>query len=236
MSRCEEVIHLIDGYLDGEVSLSERQIVASHLSSCRQCRSAFDARQSMSRAVKSSFTKLTAPRTITLDPLPKQIPLWRRFGWIGGGLSVAITAVAGRVIYVNSAGTANFRSNLAATFDIENGNVSQCRTKATKPIEMKKWILSQGISYVPHGLATRDPKLKVTGATIDSVSGHRGVHLKYKYQGHPIEMFVTPGTSVSGNGSVDKIAIKSWNSWGLNYWAMGSHGMSELDWFANNIQ
>jgi len=236
MTNCSEILGMLDGYLDGELTVGERTAVAMHLASCSRCQLAMENRKALALAVKSSVTRLNAPSSITLvAPLRPGIAL-RWVGMISASLPIfaGITFLTSQ--WLGSREAAKFQNALIASYNVENGNVSSCDMKKSNPIEVKKWLQGQGITFIPHGLVTADPSLKLKDVTTESIEGHRGVHLKYKFDGRLAEVFATADpVAITGKPSGD-IHVKTWISCGITYFAMRLQDKGELDRFVSSIQ
>jgi predicted anti-sigma-YlaC factor YlaD len=59
MTDCKKIADMISGYLDGELTQGDRQLVEVHLEQCKQCRNAYDEMARLSEAVgKLSFGEM----------------------------------------------------------------------------------------------------------------------------------------------------------------------------------
>jgi Predicted transmembrane transcriptional regulator (anti-sigma factor) len=58
---CEEAIHLMDGYLDGELDPMTSQKVEQHLRGCRKCEQAYEAHTALAQAISRGAPYHKAP-------------------------------------------------------------------------------------------------------------------------------------------------------------------------------
>jgi mycothiol system anti-sigma-R factor len=58
---CEEAIHLMDGYLDGELDPMTSQKIEQHLRDCRKCEQAYEAHTALAHAVSRGAPYYKAP-------------------------------------------------------------------------------------------------------------------------------------------------------------------------------
>jgi mycothiol system anti-sigma-R factor len=59
--NCQEVIELVDGYLDGELGAVTNQAIERHLRDCAECQRAYEAHDSLVRTIGSTATYEKAP-------------------------------------------------------------------------------------------------------------------------------------------------------------------------------
>ena len=59
--NCEEVIKLMDGYLDGELDPVTSQKIEQHLRDCRKCEQAYEATRLLAHAISQAAPYYKAP-------------------------------------------------------------------------------------------------------------------------------------------------------------------------------
>src|SRR5260221_104465 len=59
--NCEEIAHLMDGYLDGELDALTSQTIEQHLRDCPQCEQAYEVETAMAHAISQAAPYYKAP-------------------------------------------------------------------------------------------------------------------------------------------------------------------------------
>jgi anti-sigma factor RsiW len=92
---CNEIIPLIDGYFDGELSATEKGVVQAHLSTCAECSERLSGISTLVDSLKS-MPKLELTRDITEAlPLPKaKVVALRPRVWAAVGVAAAVALLA----------------------------------------------------------------------------------------------------------------------------------------------
>ena len=93
--------HLLEGYLDGELSFERTLEVEAHLASCRGCDSEVQAWKDMRGALQRSNLYYRAPesleekirRLVPRENRRERIPWFHRWIWAGGGAAFATAAL-----------------------------------------------------------------------------------------------------------------------------------------------
>lgn len=61
MSSCAEVLQRLDDYIDGELSVSEMELVRSHLSCCAECAAAYRRELHLIGLVRARLGQVAVP-------------------------------------------------------------------------------------------------------------------------------------------------------------------------------
>jgi anti-sigma factor RsiW len=252
--QCEQANGLLDGYLDGELSAFDLQVVREHLEGCKSCNAILTDYEQMRKSIKNEGRThlppdLAARISEALDhtriieatshsPHPAGF-----FASIGSGLvasisrqAVSLAAVSLVSVFVTyGAMTTAHRSN-DIEHDILNAHLrsllldSPVQVVSTDQHTVRPWFAGK-VDFSP---AVRDLSAEgfpLVGGRLDYVNDRRVGALVYKHDKHVINVFTwaSPGNDqLPVLNTRSGYNIVSWTKQGVTYWAVSDLSTEEL--------
>ncbi len=246
---CDSVQAQLEIYSDGELSLSDRQELESHLEVCETC-SDINQRLLLLKGTLRNGLSSSSPvglkriirqnlRQLTDDNVREHLSLTRWLGILGGIASVAmllvwlvvLTPVVQTLALEKQAVAAHIRS-----LQVDHlSDITSSDQHAVKP-----WF-SGKLNFSPQILKFSPQAYPLTGGRLEYFNGKNVAAIVYKRRKHTINLFIWPAaktkttvrTSVHYHNGYNLLA---WNYKGMNYWLVSDLNLKELKLFSEMIK
>ncbi len=225
MANCRDIDPLVTPFVDGEAAPDDEAAVAAHLEACAGCRDRVRAEQAARRAVRSRAATLVerAPEALrsrcaaaSHAAVARPSPWRMRTGLsLAAVLVLAVAAVAayglvGRTSTVLAAQLTLDHLKCFSFFEASAGPGDPARLEA-RLHQAYGWRLS-----IPPDSA--DGRLKLVGARRCITADGGIAHILYRYEGHPISLFVLPSTErPAGRVALFGYRARVWSRGGATY-------------------
>lgn len=245
---CDEIGTKLEAYLDGELTLSDRRFVESHLEYCPGCGEILSQHKLLQECLQDSSLVMPVPRTLKksiqsqLKQLTDETPAagshW--FAWMSfsGGISALIAVVTWLFLTVNVVP----ESYLSVEEQILSAHVSSLMVdhltdiKSTDKHTVKPWFNGR-LNHSPTVRKIKDKDLRLIGGRLEYINNQSASAVVYKKRAHVINVFALRDDSQVESGFKEKSRysynIISWQSAGLQYWIVSDLNSKELNDFAH---
>ena len=246
---CQDIQHLMHGYLDGELDLVRNLEMEGHLQTCPACAQVlanyrslqgalqndafyFKAPNSLETRIRSSLGK-TQSRTRTL-----RIRAWATLGAIAASIVVifALGWMATREghsakdLLVREIVSSHVRSLMASHLT----DVPSSDQHTVKP-----WFKGQ-LDFSPPIKDLSKEEFVLAGGRVDYISDRPIAALVYERRKHVINLFIWPSTPDSATSpaalSRQGYHLIHWTEGGLTYWAVSDLNEKELEEFVQLVR
>lgn len=253
--QCERVRELLSPYLDGELSVEERQAVAAHLGECRSCSAQLDdfrrVGQTLAEAGREPAPKaLTArvrgnlARAAHAEPLPVSALIAKppRAGasWVRRGLLRQAAVIAAACV-LSAAVTWLATSTLGEQHRLEQDVLaahvrsllqdSPIQVASSDTHTVKPWFAGR-IDFSPEVKDLASEGFPLVGGRLDYVGGRRVGAVVYKRRLHIINVFMWPSASAGDAGprliTRNGYNLLTWSRGGVDYWAVSDLNGGDL--------
>ncbi|MFC4523173.1 anti-sigma factor family protein [Cupriavidus pinatubonensis] len=160
--------------------------------------------------------------------------------WAGGGLAgVAASALLfGALIFVrppppDALGQEILASHVRALMSQHPIDVVSTDQHTVKP-----WFNGR-LDYAPPVIDLQADGFPLAGGRVDYVDRRTVGVLIYRYQKHPIDLYIVPaknGETVAASYSTDGYAVARWHQHGMNFWAITDAEPAHLQAFVQALQ
>jgi anti-sigma factor RsiW len=242
--RCEEIVRVLDGYVDGELEAESHAHVRDHVDHCAACAVRLANRERLGRLVQSA-PYYPAPERLRSTIASTTV----RGSWSGYGMTWAAAAA---VLFLASAtGVSLLRDNVGRTehtdalaeqvvsdhvrsllvdhlFDVES----------TDQHTVKPWFLGK-LDYAPPVTDLAAAGFPLIGGRLEYIDERPVAALIYTRQRHTINLFVWPASDGSRDtrvASVRGFHVEHWNRDGMTYWAVSDLNAAELHEFRQALE
>lgn len=242
----EDVRHLMDASIDGELDLSTQIAVDSHLAGCEACRADYAQRKGLVERTRAGMERFAAPDELRAR-LRRRLPAtgaalpWKRLGswrwpWLAGGLSFASAALATSLalFLVLPAPEDTLAQELVAAH--VRSLMADHLTDVTSSDRhtVKPWFNGR-IDISPPVPELADYGFPLLGGRLDYVREHPVAALVYGRRQHTINLFVwaDPEARPEGPGLRERLGytLLHWNRPGFALWVVSDLNRDELDEF-----
>jgi anti-sigma factor RsiW len=259
----QEAIELLPAYLDQELDIADAIAMEHHLSACFECQHEYAEQSTVSAQLRRDAPYFKAPgnlaHRVTMS-LPRDgfssIGLkafhfdWLRAGagprawnlrWLGvGAVAASVLALAlswGMYLALPSAQerlTEELISSHVRSLQVEHLSDVASSDKHT----VKPWFNGK-LDFSPPVVDLASQAFPLAGGRLDYVNGRSVAVLVYRYQKHPINLYVWPSTDRdSPPQETDRqgFHLIGWTLGGMKYWAVSDLATSEMENFVGTLR
>jgi anti-sigma factor RsiW len=244
---CEQVLEILDAYVDGELDTVNRQEVEWHLSECAGCRRRMESRRALAAALQKKLPYYRMPEELREKVLAVRekggntVSAWRRSAMaLAACLAVALCAL-GLVVANGRGGESESHEQQVAAAVLEDhlrsleglGDSSQVAVSQGHLVDVvssdqravRPWLAAK----LPFEPSVRKPEgYELVGGRLDVVLRRPVAAMVYWQRNHLIDLFTWPaqkkGEKAEGFAAVDLgdgyRAVKWTDSNGMEYWAV----------------
>ena len=249
------VRHLIDAYLDGELSLERSLEVEAHLAQCALCRADHETRRAVSSAVKAGAPHFAAPDSLRKSvmagiaaaaPAPVVAPRRSRPMLRGLALAASLLVAVGLGASVTSWMLQPGESDLVAQ-EVESSYIRSLLVKdrlidvaSSDEHTVKPWLNRQ-LDFSPPVHDFTEQGFPLLGGRLDYVASRNVAVLVYLHRQHIINLMIWP----DADGAVAMPAsaatrqghnILHWRQGGMSYWAISDLNQADIAAFADLVR
>jgi len=246
--QCNEVENLLETYLDDEMTLSDRRMIESHITSCEVCNAKLNEHKVLQDAVfnlgeESVPYSLRRNVDAKIKALTDKEPSSQRWKWWS-------FSVAGMVMSsVLTAAVLILGTGLPVESDINDPFVdAHIRSLMVNHITdvtssdkhtVKPWF-SGKLPFSPSVHKLKLKQLKLIGGRLDYVSDKPTASIVYKLREHVINVFIQR-TEVEQTSTSVRLSYKSsyniadWQKDGLDYRVISDLNKKELEKFSQKL-
>ena len=255
---CDEIVEMIDPFIDGELEPAAAQTVAAHVTSCAACAHQIGEARAMSRAIRDELPSLAAPgalRSRIVDAIraPESgSPMssaarhaWGQF-WLAAAALYVVVGGAGWLLGVGhgrsvaaDGGVSGLRDAVVASHlrSLQANHLLDVPSSDRHTV--KPWFDGK-VDFSPPVTDLVAQGFPLIGGRLDYVGGHPVAALVYGRARHVINLFLWPTTT---NETVDAPAttvrgyhVQHWVRDGMTYWAVSDVAEPDLQTFASLVQ
>jgi len=244
--NCDEVQQLLEAYLDGELTLSDRRDIDLHISECKSCLRQFENLQKLQIQIRSvQYQPLPAAlkgsienslRDITGEPARRS----ELFRWISIGGGSMITGVLATWLVMTVLLISPASSQIADS--VINMHINSLLAdhitdvRSTDRHTVKPWFNGR-IGFAPPVKTFEPQGYQLMGGRLDYLDGQTVSALVYKRRAHVINLFVLKNNHPSDTRSTASLQrhgynLVSWHKEGLAFWLISDLNKKELMQFA----
>jgi anti-sigma factor RsiW len=260
----EQAIALVPAYLDRELGPSESLAFEQHLAECEVCRHELGQQQATIALIRASDLRQQVPDDLLRSiraALPATLPAaaeptnarprsrWP-IGWrVGAGIATWLPAGMMAFGTLALAGSIALYLSLPVpgqglTAELVDSHVRSLQMDHTTDVTstdrhtVKPWFNGK-LDFAPPVIDLADHGYPLTGGRLDYLDGRRVAVLVYRYNQHPINLYVWPDTGAD-TAPVDierhGYRITHWRQDGMAHWAITDAGQAELDGFVKALR
>jgi len=245
MMTHEQIPELIHPYVDGELDVVNAREIEQHLTGCSDCRRLEQRVQFLRTALRKNAPAYGAPESLRKNvrralkreakPERASFPPWL----------VLTTGAAFVVLLLSFAFYQTTRASRNAIADelVANHVRSLLATHLVDVVSsdqhtVKPWFHGK-VDFAPEVRDLSANGFPLVGGRLDYLHGQTVVALVYRWNKHPINLFVEP-TSMNGNTAPSTLTHRGYNlvHWthdGMDYWAVSDLNTTELREFASQF-
>lgn len=249
-NNCDLILEQLEAYNDGELALSDRQLVESHIDDCLDCRESHRRLQLLKRTlqVESEKSPLGLKRKIRQDL--RQIGQDDRhehssrvMHWLGiaGGMVSVMTLVVWMFVLVPTK-----QPNVSVISQVVAAHIHSLQVDHLSDISssdqhtVKPWF-SGKLGFSPSVLDYSTQGFSLVGGRLGYIDGKNVAAVVYKRRKHIINLFMWPigKSSLASNALSDKPAqhrkgynLLHWKTASMNYWLISDLNVKELNLFS----
>ena len=251
---CEDVEHLADAYVDGELALERALALEAHVDRCGACAARieriravrlalgaapyFRAPEALAARVRASVAKGTAAPAPQPHAASRPSLRWRP--WVLSAASVAALALVIVGVLNRQASTADAVTTEAVLEGHVRSLMADHLTDVTSTDQhtVKPWFAGR-VDFSPTVVDFANEGFPLVGGRLDYIDHHQAAVLVYRRRGHPINVFVWP----QANGSPSHVTrsdprgyhVIFWARGGVAVWVVSDLALPELDDFARTL-
>jgi anti-sigma factor RsiW len=257
--NCKEVLHLIDGYVDGELDLVRHMEMEGHLADCGSCLQAVKSRREVKEAIRAASLRFDAPKGLEHRILAaarreaKQSPArtgmdWRRFpnfAWLACGAAVLMFVVFNTWNIIRPNNAPHGQDTLAE--ELVSNHVRSLMAShlfdvaSTDQHTVKPWFAGK-LDYSPPVVDLANQGFPLTGGRLDYLDGRPVAALVYRHRKHVINLFVWPdlGKATESGRDLKTESLRGyhtihWSKAGMGFHAVSDMNIADLTEFARDI-
>jgi anti-sigma factor RsiW len=248
--NCQELRHLLHGYVDGELDLVRSLEIERHLGECPACARLHQSMLALRTALQSSALSFRAPpgmrqrvraalRRQGKARRPRRLVAWP---WLAvaaaAALLVALTWSAARLVSIPSA------DDLIAR-EVVSGHVRSLMARGPTDVAssnrhtVKPWFNGK-VPFSPPVFDLADRGFPLVGGRLDYLDERRVAALVYRRRAHVINLFIWPSSTDSTEGTTELTRqgfhLFHWTRAGMTYWAISDLAPAELAKFVRLVQ
>jgi anti-sigma factor RsiW len=246
---CDDVLPLVEAYVDDELDLERSVALEAHLSGCAGCTARAEASRTLSRAVRTApyhrapdaFRGRLLGSTGPTGPVPAR-PAPRRWlqPWLLAAASIAIVVSGG--LFARDLMQSSEASRMSQAI-VDRHLASLMASHLTDVVSsdrhtVKPWFAGR-VEFSPPVADLAAEGFPLSGGRLDYVAGHAAVALVYTRGAHVINVFVWPTTEPIAGAVASSDArgyqIVRWTSGGFSWWAVSDMAAPDLAEFARKL-
>jgi anti-sigma factor RsiW len=237
--------HLLEGYLDGELSFERTLEVEAHLASCRGCDSEVQSWKDVRGALQRSDLYYRAPasleekvqRLAPRDNRSERVPWFSRWIWAGGGAAFATAALL--ITFMISRPAAPSPEREIVTSHIRSLMSNHLMDViSTDQHTVKPWFDGK-IDFAPPVRDLAREGFPLVGGRLDYLENRTVAVMVYHRALHTINLYVWPAAdnrvSPHHEQTVQGYNVLSWKKDGFEFRAVSDLNTNELGDFAQLI-
>lgn len=253
----QQVLELLPGYLDQELSLSEALAFERHLEDCEECRQVYAQHRAASAQLKQAELRVEVPlalrqrieAALPREPVPRET-LGERFkrwnaGWSRTWMPLGATAVSVAVLGASMSLYLMAPSpEQRLTQELVDDHIRSLQSDhlmdviSTDKHTVKPWFNGH-LDFAPPVIDLAQQGYPLVGGRLDFLSGRAVAVMVYRYKLHPINLYVWPGSDTGAQARVFErrgYHLAHWSAAGMNYWAITDAGADELGGFITDLR
>jgi anti-sigma factor RsiW len=228
--NCDQVFSYLDAYADGEfLDAVHTREIETHLASCPDCQSRFEAIRSLSKDVSLQATTFKAPDRLfrniasigVAESKRQKQPLNRQ--WIWSIANLAWSAGLAGVLLFSLFGREPSKSLVS---ELVSGHIRSMQASHLYDVPssdkhtVKPWFQGK-LDFSPDVPNLASDGFPLLGGRLDYIAGHPAAALVYARGKHKINVFVFPhSVSQLGTDGEDGYHLVRWTEHGLDYYAV----------------
>ena len=243
--NCSSSQHLLELYLDGELSPRESAEIQEHLQYCASCGGTYQRLEELQKAIRMQGIRHTAPahleqkiqaalRNASRNESARSLP-WK---WMAMAASVLLFASI-------TWNVASLRSRASGTDAIAREVLSShlrslmgthlLDVPSSDQHTVKRWFNGK-LDFSPDVRDFSSQGFPLVGGRIEYIDDRPVAALVYQRSKHVINLFTWPSSSAAQSGYRESerngFNVVYWIQGGMNYWAVSDLNMSDLKQFA----
>ena len=246
--NCNDVQHLLDGYVDGELDLVRSLEIEQHLQQCTSCTQAYKSRQALRRALNSGNFYYRPPASLqkriqsslhkTSSPSLRSRARLTLIAAAALTLVLLIAWSAFRLISPPPASNSLAQEVLASHIrSLMPGHLVDVPSSDQHTV--KPWFDGR-LDFSPPVVDLKQQGYPLTGGRLDYVDKRAVAVLVYQHGEHVINLFVWPAGPNENLGATtitqQGYHIISWTRSGMIYWAVSDLEATQLQDFVRLVQ
>ncbi len=249
----DHVLHLLNGYIDGELDLVNSLDIEEHLKTCASCSQQYQqllalhqltAEADLLYAAPAGLEKRVRATVRKANPPPAALPAWLADAarWLLPAAGLLVLVVLAVVIFRGSLIPPNPNVVLAA--EVQSAHIRSLMgnhlTDVTSSDQhtVKPWFNGK-LDFSPPVVDLASQGFPLIGGRLDALDGHPVAALVYQRNKHLINLFIWPsGDNAPGvQSSTDNgYHLFHWIQGGMAYWAISDLESSQLQAFVKLVQ
>jgi anti-sigma factor RsiW len=250
-TSCRKMHQSLSAYVDGELTPTDANAVAAHLSECARCSANYSDLLTTVAAIRGTLGRYSAPDVLrarvrvaiaaeTPEPVTDSLAGWRSSRWL------RISAVAAAVVACAALGSGATllvtKRSPAAPPLAEQVLASHVRSlmpdhltdvRSSDQHNVKPWFNGR-LDYSPGVPDLGQAGFPLVGGRLDYVAGRPVAVVVYGRRQHVINVFSWPSTgdAPEGAGAERGYHMLHWRSGGVERWVVSDLNPAELESFA----
>ena len=246
--QCNEIENLLETYLDDEMTLSDRRMIESHITSCEACNAKLNEHKVLQEAIfnlgeESVPYSLRRSVDTQIKALTDKEPSSEKWKWWSfSAAGMVMSSVLTAVVLI-------FGTGLPVERDINdpfvNAHIRSLMVNhitdvtSTDKHTVKPWF-SGKLPFSPSVHQLKMKQLKLIGGRLDFVSDKPTASIVYKLREHVINVFVQRSEIKQGQlfiqmANKSSYNIATWRKDGLDYRAISDLNKRELEIFSEKL-
>jgi len=235
---CQDVMAMIDGYMDGELSADDTANVARHVDACATCRHHRDEREAL-RSLLHRMPYYDAPPQLRTRISRERRSLsmrQRTRTWMAAAASLVFVAGA-----VGGFGTWRHRQETSAMAEAVVARHVEAlagpvliQVASSDQHTVKPWFQGK-VDFSPPVPDLASAGFELVGGRLDRIGGRSAAVLVYTHRLHVIHVFVWPvgdGVRSSDVRTIRGFHERHWIAGDLSVWAVSDVNDDDLNTFA----
>jgi anti-sigma factor RsiW len=241
---CDEILRLLDAYLDKELDLVSDTEFEKHLGECKSCYGLFEQYSGAQRAVTAKIPYFEPPaglaqriRTeLQLDTKTRtrRVASWWR-GWTIASGAVALVAcgLLLTTLFIYPSRTAVLAQEVVSSH-IRSLMVNHLSDVTSSDQHTVKPWFNGKLDFSPKAKDLTSDGFPLEGGRLDYLDDRPVAALVYKRRQHNINLFIWPSSESNSSAQTTTIRgynVVHWTQSHMSYWAVSDLNMQELDQF-----
>ena len=244
--KCDEVIRLMDGYLDGELDAVTNQEIELHFRECNTCQQAYETQRTLVHAIGSSAPYYRAPVELreriksslrqeistsrsqvangatrrvreANEPRPRADIFGSQWNWLALAALVLVAAIIGlNLIPGHRAGSDQFLATQLIASHVRSLMASHLTDVTSTDQHTVKPWLDAKLDFAPTVVDLSNEGFPLIGGRLDYLDNRPVAALVYQRRKHFINLFIWPVESGTASGATKNISRQGYQ---LLHWA-----------------